>query len=109
MSFVTKENTQDIYPLSPTQEGMLFHSLYDEETPVYFEQLGFTINGPLNIEAFQSAWMQVIDNTPVFRTVFKWSKVKKPLQIVLKSLPEFYLLWCSVTGMDQALYADGSL
>ncbi|MCP4682805.1 MAG: amino acid adenylation domain-containing protein, partial [Desulfobacterales bacterium] len=87
MSFVTKENTQDIYPLSPTQKGMLFHSVLDDSTPVYFEQLAFTINGPLDIDAFRGAWDHLIAVTPVFRTVFKWKKVKEPIQIVLKQLP----------------------
>ncbi|MDY6935437.1 MAG: amino acid adenylation domain-containing protein [Spirochaetota bacterium] len=87
MPFVTKENTQDIYPLSPTQKGILFHSLYDDSTPVYFQQLAFTINGPLDIEAFKRAWNHIISITPVFRTVFKWANLKEPLQIVLKSFP----------------------
>ncbi len=87
MSFVTKENTQDIYPLSPTQKGMLFHTIYDEKTPVYFEQLAFTIKGPLDVNAFKKAWEHLIFITPAFRTVFKWTKVKAPLQVVLKHFP----------------------
>jgi len=100
MSFVTKENTEDIYPLSPTQKGILFHSLYDNTIPVYFQQLAFRINGPLNINAFRTAWDILIDMTPVFRTVFKWAKVKKPLQIVLKELP-INLNVHDIAGLDR--------
>ena len=87
MTFVTKENTQDIYVLTPTQKGMLFHTIYDEATPVYFEQFSFTIQGPLDIRSFRQAWDHLIAITPVLRTVFKWTKVKEPVQIVLKNLP----------------------
>jgi len=90
MSYVTKENTQDIYPLSPTQKGMLFHYVYDMNTPVYFEQLAFTINGLLQVDAFQNAWEHLISTTPIFRTVFRWSKTKEPVQIVLKKLPPVF-------------------
>lgn len=41
---------QDIYPLSFMQEGMLFHSLYDEQSRAYFEQASFTIHGQLDLE-----------------------------------------------------------
>jgi iturin family lipopeptide synthetase B len=99
MTFVTKENTQDIYPLSPTQKGMLFHTLYDETTPVYFEQVAFTINGQLDIDKLKEAWTRLIAITPVFRTVFKWSKVKDPLQIVLKELPVIFEVH-DIKGLD---------
>ena len=87
MSFVTKENTEDIYPLSPTQKGMLFHALYDDATPLYHEQIAFTINGPLDVTALKASWLHLVAMNPVLRTVFKWAKVKEPLQIVLKNLP----------------------
>ena len=99
MTFVTKENTQDIYPLSPTQKGMLFHSLYDETTPVYFEQVAFTIKGQLDIQKLKESWTQLIALTPVLRTVVKWSKVKDPLQIVLKEIPVSFEVH-DITGIE---------
>ena len=87
MSFVTKENTQDIYPLSPTQKGILFHSLYDDATPVYHEQIAFTMTGPLDMAALHASWDHQVAMNPVLRTVFKWTRVKEPLQIVLKKRP----------------------
>ncbi len=100
MSFLTKENTQDIYPLSPTQKGMLFHSVLDDTAPVYFEQLSFTINGMLDIDAFKTAWDHIISLNTTFRTLFKWTKVKDPLQIVLKKLPVELLLH-DISGLEK--------
>lgn len=47
---------QDIYPLSFMQEGMLFHSLYDEQSRAYFEQASFTIKGQLDLDRFRKVW-----------------------------------------------------
>ena len=66
-------NVEDIYPLSPMQEGMLFHSLYDPQSEVYFEQITFTLHGNLNVAAFQQAWQQVIARHPILRTLFLWN------------------------------------
>jgi amino acid adenylation domain-containing protein/thioester reductase-like protein len=101
MSFVTKENTQDIYALSPTQKGMLFHSVLEPDAPVYFEQFSFTIAGSLDEGVFRKSWGHLIASTPVFRTVFRWSKLKDPLQIVLKDVPLDMSL-IDLSGMDQS-------
>jgi len=52
---------EDIYPLSPMQQGMLFHSLYESHSGVYFEQTSWMLRGPLDQAAFGRAWQQVID------------------------------------------------
>ncbi|WP_339204684.1 plipastatin non-ribosomal peptide synthetase PpsC [Bacillus sp. EU52] len=75
---------QDIYPLSFMQEGMLFHSLYDEQSRAYFEQASFTINGQLDLERFQKSMDAVFDRYDIFRTAFIYKNVAKPRQVVLK-------------------------
>ena len=92
MSYVTKENTEDIYPLAPIQKGMLFHAVSAEDGAVYFEQLGFTVDGPLERVALERAWNHLVKVTPIFRTVFRWDRASGPLQIVLKELPTEFAL-----------------
>ncbi|WP_336155969.1 plipastatin non-ribosomal peptide synthetase PpsC [Bacillus sp. 204(2023)] len=75
---------QDIYPLSFMQEGMLFHSLYDEQSRAYFEQASFTINGQLDLKRFQKSMDAVFDRYDIFRTAFIYKNVAKPRQVVLK-------------------------
>ena len=47
------ENLEDLYQLSPMQQGMLFHSIYAPESGVYFEQSIFTIKGEFDEVAFE--------------------------------------------------------
>lgn len=78
----TQDNIEAIYPLSPMQQGMLFHTLYTPESGVYFEQLCFTLKGTLDVAAFERAWQALVDRHPVLRTVFAWETRDKPLQVV---------------------------
>jgi Condensation domain len=75
------KNVEDTYPLSPMQEGMLFHSLYAPESGVYITQVTCTL-GNLNVFALEHAWQEVIDRHPILRTAFVWQNLKKPLQVV---------------------------
>ncbi|MHC5760523.1 amino acid adenylation domain-containing protein [Nostoc sp.] len=76
------KNVEDIYPLSPMQQGMLFESLYAPDSGVYFEQLSFTFKGELNVAAFEQAWQQVVARHSILRTAFVWEQLAQPLQIV---------------------------
>ncbi|HYN84432.1 MAG TPA: amino acid adenylation domain-containing protein [Pyrinomonadaceae bacterium] len=76
------ENIEDIYPLSPLQEGILFHSLYTPRTGVYFVQTVFTLRGRLDLDALKNAWRRVIERHPVLRTFFIWERRERPLQVV---------------------------
>jgi amino acid adenylation domain-containing protein/non-ribosomal peptide synthase protein (TIGR01720 family) len=76
-------NIADIYPLSPMQQGMLFHSLHAPGSGIYFEQLHFCLNSQLNIEAFCQAWQHLIYRHTILRTAF-WHETDTPLQIVCK-------------------------
>lgn len=75
-------NVEDIYPLSPMQQGMLFHSLYQPASEMYFIQLGCHMEGGLEAGAFRRAWEEVIRRHTVLRTSFLWEGLKEPLQVV---------------------------
>ncbi|NIA31612.1 MAG: non-ribosomal peptide synthetase, partial [Actinobacteria bacterium] len=80
------ENIQDIYPLSPMQQGMLFHSLYSPESGAYIEQTFADLVGELNVDAFEKAWQTVIERNPILRTAFVWEGVDEPVQVVFVQL-----------------------
>ena len=87
MSYLTKKNIADVYPLSPMQQGMLFHTLYDPKGVAYFEQFNCIIEGSLNLKYLEEAWNHLIREYPIFRTVYNWKDANQPLQIVLKERP----------------------
>lgn len=81
-----KDNIESIYPLTPLQLGMLFHSKFDQESSVYVESLTFTIKGNLDVSAFKGAWQSVVGRHSALRTFFVWKNREDPLQIVRDSV-----------------------
>jgi tyrocidine synthetase-3 len=81
---LNKKNIEDVYGLTPMQEGMLFHYLMEPESDHYFEQLCLGVRGRLEPDAFKRAWNEVIRANEVLRSLFRWEKVDKPVQVVLK-------------------------
>ncbi|MFP5287041.1 MAG: amino acid adenylation domain-containing protein, partial [Thermoanaerobaculia bacterium] len=79
-------SVEDVYPLSPAQQGMLFHSLYSPGSEIYFEQMACTLAGPLDVAAFTRAWGQVVNRQPVLRTAFAWEGLDSPVQIVRRGV-----------------------
>jgi amino acid adenylation domain-containing protein/non-ribosomal peptide synthase protein (TIGR01720 family) len=73
---------EDIYPLSPVQQGMLFHALRDKESGVYVQQMTFRVEAGLQPAAFLAAWQQILARHAILRTAFHWEEVDEPLQIV---------------------------
>ncbi|HEV2855901.1 MAG TPA: amino acid adenylation domain-containing protein, partial [Thermoanaerobaculia bacterium] len=73
---------EDIYPLSPMQEGMLFQSLYRPGYSIYLEQLGAVLEGHLDVLAFRRAWNHVVRKHPVLRAAFLWEGIERPVQVV---------------------------
>ncbi|MCA1612507.1 MAG: amino acid adenylation domain-containing protein [Acidobacteria bacterium] len=77
---------EDIYPLAPMQEGMLFHSLYSEEAEPPILQWTARIDAPLDAAAFEDAWRRVVERHPILRTGFVLEEAEEPVQIVLRSV-----------------------
>jgi amino acid adenylation domain-containing protein len=85
----TRSDIQDIYPLTPLQEGMLFHTLRDQElghrrANTFCQQMTFRIRGKLLVDLFVQSWNQLLARHDILRTVFNYTSTSKPLQIVLK-------------------------
>ena len=72
----------DVYPLTPMQEGMLFHAISQRGTGLYLMQDRYEIKGALDIEAFADAWRSVVARHDILRTSFDWSGAGRPHQIV---------------------------
>ncbi len=79
-----RPDIEDIYPLSPAQQGILIHTLRDPGSGVYCVQLGCTLAGSLDIEQFEAAWRWIIERYPVLRTAFVWEGVETPVQVVTR-------------------------
>ncbi len=88
-------DVEDFYPLSPLQQGLLFHSLSDEGDGLYFNQTLLGLEGALDVEAFRRAWAAVVDLHPILRTFFVWEGVEKPIQVVKRgaTMPLDHLDW----------------
>ncbi len=84
---IDRKNIEDVYALTPMQEGMLFHYLRDHAVEHYFEQLSLDISGPIDLKHFEDAWKLLVEKNEVLRTVFRWENVEHPVQVVLKTLP----------------------
>ncbi len=73
---------RSLYPLSPMQEGMLFHSRLDNSSGMYCEQVSVLLSGDMNLAAMQQAWNEALVSHDILRTVFVWEDLPKPLQLV---------------------------
>ncbi|HYO11588.1 MAG TPA: amino acid adenylation domain-containing protein, partial [Thermoanaerobaculia bacterium] len=80
------KNLEDVYKLSPMQQGMLFHTLYEPQAGEYVVQFTFTLEGKLSIPHLEQAWQEVVNRHPALRTSFQWKGLEKPLQVVHRQL-----------------------
>ena len=75
---------EDLLPLTPLQEGILFHYLRVPGGDHYFEQLSLAIAGEIQKELFKKSWAFVTRTNEMLRTVFRWEMVENPIQVILK-------------------------
>ncbi|WP_437966992.1 amino acid adenylation domain-containing protein [Sorangium sp. So ce260] len=77
---------EDAYPLSPMQEGMLFHTLLNPGSGIYLMQQHYVWRGPLDAGRLVEAWRQVAARHPILRTSFVWKDLERPLQLVHREI-----------------------
>ena len=92
----------DILPLTPLQEGMLFHALYDRQAvDVYHTQLAVDLDGELDAARLRTAAEQVLARHGNLRAGFRTSRSGQPIQVVHR---EVALPWREIdlTGAEPA-------
>ncbi|WP_163998551.1 non-ribosomal peptide synthase/polyketide synthase [Pyxidicoccus caerfyrddinensis] len=107
-------DVEDVYPLSPTQQGMLFHSLLSPESSTYFQQLSWTVTSALDVPSFLRAWKACLQRHTILRSSFHWEGLDRPLQVVHAQveLPFELLDWSDLAAeaqrerMEQHLLQD---
>ncbi len=92
---------EEILPLSPLQEGLLFHALYDPEaSDLYAVQLVLGLEGSLNGEKLRVAAQAVLRRHSNLRACFYYGGLSQPVQVVV---PEAALPWREMdfSGFDE--------
>jgi amino acid adenylation domain-containing protein/non-ribosomal peptide synthase protein (TIGR01720 family) len=84
---------EEIYPLTPMQAGMLFHSLREPESTVYLEQLSIELIGEVDSRSLAGAFQLVVNRHSVLRSSVRWQGVARPLQVVLDQVE---VPWCEL-------------
>lgn len=90
---------EDIYPMTPVQQGMVFHSRLDASRSVYVSTTAWRLRGSFDRSAFERAWQWLVARHPVLRTGFFGDHLARPLQVVMKHV-DHPLAWEDLQPLD---------
>ncbi|MCA9540048.1 MAG: amino acid adenylation domain-containing protein, partial [Myxococcales bacterium] len=72
----------DAFPLTPMQEGMLFHTRMDGGAQVYVQQATLDLPGDVDLPRLEAVWATLVRRHACLRTSFHWQGLRRPLQAV---------------------------
>src|SRR6202163_2124695 len=94
---------EDVLPLSPLQEGLLFHALFDAQGPdIYTMQIGFALDGPLDSAVLRAAAEALVQRHASLRAAFRHDNLSRPVQVIV---PTVVVPWRSI---DLSLLDDAA-
>ncbi|MDK9761973.1 amino acid adenylation domain-containing protein [Vibrio sp. D420a] len=96
-------NIEDVLPLAPTQQGILFHCLLDQNPQLYLNVTSMSLDGHINSAAFLAAWEEAILRHDINRGRFIWNELEQPYLVVCRNV-QFstnFLDWTDVSHQEQ--------
>ncbi|HKS44073.1 MAG TPA: condensation domain-containing protein [Amycolatopsis sp.] len=80
---------EDVWPLSPLQEGLLFHAQYDERSrDLYVEQRTMELAAPLDVAVLRSSWEALLERHAGLRVSFRQPEgAQRLVQVVVAGVP----------------------
>jgi hypothetical protein len=99
---MTGSRFEEVLPLSPLQEGLLFHSVFDD-SDAYLVQLAFDIDGTTDDSSLRDAVVALVERHASLRASFHYDGLKRPLQVIHKSIPIPWRTedWSTLTTAEQ--------
>ncbi|GAA2726993.1 amino acid adenylation domain-containing protein [Actinocorallia aurantiaca] len=79
-------NLEDVLPLSPLQQGLFFHALFDADADVYSAQVVLRLDGPLDVPALRNAAQALVARHANLRAAFRQRKQGDSVQLVAKAV-----------------------
>ncbi|POM25369.1 Gramicidin S synthase 2 [Actinomadura rubteroloni] len=85
---MTRPRIEEVLPLSPLQEGMLFHTLYEQDGPdPYVTQIVLGLRGPVDAARLRAALGALLDRHAALRAAFRHEGLDRPVQVVYRDVP----------------------
>ncbi|BBI75883.2 hypothetical protein HAALTHF_51040n [Vreelandella aquamarina] len=98
-------NIQDVYPLAPLQEGILFHHRLQEEGDAYVTPRLLGFDSRERLGAFIACFNKLIARHDILRTAVLWENLREPVQVVYRHA-ELALEWLNVDGASSQSVAE---
>ena len=80
-------NVQDIYPLAPFQEGVLFHHLMNEQADAYIFSSLLELRSRRELDELMKGLQAVVDRHDLLRSAVLWDGLPRPVQVVYRRAP----------------------
>ena len=99
-SLAARYDIQDLYPLSPLQEGMLFHARLEPRSNAYFQQVSYRWQAPLANHLIEMSLNRLFANHDILRTAFVQDGLVRPLQVALRQRAAAFCL-IDASGLER--------